>query len=41
MQIERPQAVNFNNAGGGDPLSCTLHPAEGLYTVQLGYMQGV
>ena len=25
---------------GGDPL-CTLHWAEGLYTVQLGYTQGV
>ena len=32
--------VNFIKFGGGDPL-CTLHREEGLYSVQLGYMQGV
>ena len=40
VQIERPTALNFINLAHRHPLH-TLHRAERLYTVQLGFMQGV
>ena len=37
---ERYRGVNLRYTGGGDPL-CTFHRGEGLYSVQLGSLQGV